>query len=216
MKLCILRTYLVASMILAPIVLNGCAVVGIGQRQPPRLVATLASVQDDYQQAALEAAGTEEAINELVVSEPIDLEQAYQAFAESVERIRQTGKRLITHADEMHFSGASYLVESGKAPTACVYPRLRQPEDAKAAEYGEYFNAIADEGWEVKRAFRAFEFDISQLKDTLSMSHKRNMVQGMTPIIRKAQADGESFRESLADALAAIERAKSVQSQAAQ
>ena len=216
MKFRKLRTYLVTSMILAAIVLNGCAVVGIGQRQPPRLVATLASVQDDYQQAALETAGTEEAINELVVSEPIDLEQAYQAFAESVDRIQQTGKRLITHADEMHFSGASYLVDSGKAPTACVYPRLRQPEDAKAAEYGEYFNAIADEGWEVKRAFRAFEFDISQLKDTLSMSRKRNMVQGMTPIIRKAQADGESFRESLADALAAIERAKLVQSQAAQ
>ena len=216
MKLCILRTYLVASMILAAILLNGCAVMEMAQPQPPRLVATLASVQDDYQQATLETAGTEEALNELVVSEPIDLEQAYQVFAESVDRIQQTGKRLITHADEMHFSGASYLVESGKAPTACLYPRLQQPDDAKAAEYGEYFNAISDEGWEVKRAFRAFEFDISQLKDTLSMSRKGNMVQGMTPIIRKAQADGESFRESLADALAAIERAKSVQAQAAQ
>jgi hypothetical protein len=211
-----IRAYLVASMVLAAILLNGCAVIESVQQPPPRLVATLASVQNDYQQAALETAGTEEAINELEVTEPIDLELAYQAFTESADRIRQTGERLITHADEMRFSGASYLVESGKAPTACVYPRLRQPEDAKTAEYGEYFNAIADEGWEVKRAFRAFEFDVSQLQETLSMSRNLNMVEGMTPIIRKAKADGESFRESLAEALAAIERAKSVQSQAAQ
>ncbi|HBG05674.1 MAG: hypothetical protein A2075_18860 [Geobacteraceae bacterium GWC2_58_44] len=203
----------------ATLLLNGCAIFGKGGPfrggEPPRLVATLQSVQEDYEEAALETAGIEEALSELDVSDVLDLEQAYQAFSESAERIQETGKRLIVHADEMHFSGASYLVESGKSPTACVYPRLREPEDSIAAEYGAYFNAIADKSWQVKRALRAYQFDVSQIRNYLSTNLTLGGVEAMAPVIRKAQVDGDSLEESLRQALAAIELAKVAKARAA-
>lgn len=203
---------LMSSLLAATVSLNGCALFGKGE--PTRMVATLQSVQDDYHEAILEIRGAEEALHELTVSEIADLEQAYRAFAESVERMEGAGSRLVTHADEMHFSGASYLVESGKPPTACPYPRLRQPEDAREAELGAYFNPLADEGWGVKRAYRAYQFDLTSLRDVLSTELTPRTIDAMAPIVRKAQADGVSLREALQRALAAAERAKTAAAQA--
>jgi len=207
------RASLIVTMLFATtVLLSGCTVFRAKDRSG--MVATLQSVQDDYKEAGLETEATLEALNELAVSDPVDLDQAYQAFSESVDRIQWTGQRLVVHADRMHFGGASYLVESGRSPTACVYPRPRLPEDTKAAELGDYFDAIADEGWFVKRAFRAFQFDITQIRDHLSNHLNPNGVAAMDQIIGKAQVDAESLKESLQQARAAIERAKSATEQA--
>lgn len=204
---------LISSLLLATMLLNGCAVFGRGE--PARMVATLQSVQDDYQETALGTKAVAESLNELVVTEVVDLAQAYRVFSERVDRIQATGRRLMVHADEMHFNGPSYLVESGVPPTACPYPRLREPGDVQAAQLGAYFDPIADESWEVKRAFRAYQFDVTRVRDALSANLTPRTVEAMSPIIRKAKLDGDSLREALRRALAAIEKAKTVMPQAA-
>jgi len=214
MKSATMRAFTLFSLLLASaVLLNGCAV--FGRSEPGRMVATLQSVQDDYSEAALDAKATEEALDELVVSEVADLEQAYRVFALRVSKMQTTGDRLITHGDEMHFSGPSYLVESNQSPTACLYPRQRLPEDTKAAELGRYFYAIADEGWEVKRTFRAYQSGLIRLRDVLSTNLAPITVVAMSPIIRKAKVDSDSLTAALNRALSAIQKAKAATAQAA-
>lgn len=196
-----------ASLLLVTMVLmTGCA--GFGKGEPVRMTATLQSVEDDLKMAEQETEATADALNELVVSDVADLEQAYGSFSDLVRGMQSTGERLMVHADEMRFQGAGYLVESEKSATACVYPRLRRPEDKTVADLGHYFDAIAQEGWDLKRAWRAYEFDISQIDDSISKKLTPKSVEAMTPFIRKAKVDHDSLKEALDQALAAIARAK--------
>lgn len=205
---------LLASMLMiSTLSLTGCAMFGRGE---PRMTATLQSVQDDFNQAELEAEETQDALIELEYSDIADLKQAFEAFSESADNLLWTGEHLIIHADEMHFQGDSYLVESEVSATACVYPRLRRPEDKTVADLGPYFDAIADQSWDVKRAWRAYQFDISQIEYSLSANLTPVKVQAITTIFQKAKVDGVSLKESLEQALANIEAAKAAKAAKAQ
>ena len=176
--------------------------------QDERLVATVQSVQDDLKLALMQSEATEEALNELLVTDVADLEQAYQEFSIAVARMQDTGNRLVTHADELRYGGPSYLVESGQTPTACVFPRLRVPQDSKQAQLGEHFDAVAAEAWKVKRAYRAFQFDISQINEVLYQNLTPRTLDTLRNIINKARVDGDSLQEALTRAQAVLERAK--------
>jgi len=203
-----------ASLLFATVIsLNGCASVTI--RQPVKTTATLQSVQDDYQLAKMQTEATNAALVELEVSPDPDLEQAYQTFSKSVERMQEIGERLVMHADAMQFTGAPYLVESEKTGAACVYPRLSTPENRRTAEIGDYFDPVAEKGWQVKRAYRAYQFDIGEIKNHLSGRLTPSGVQAIPQIMEKAKIDAESLQESLERAIAAIEGAKTAQAQEA-
>lgn len=185
-----------------------------GWAQEEGLVATVQSLQEDLKLAQLQSEATEEALQELALSDVADLWQAYLEFSTWVERMADTGGRLVAHADQLHYAGPSYLVESGQTPTACVFPRLRAPQDSKQAQLGEYFDSVAEETWSVKRAYRAFEFDITQIKGVFDKNLTPRSVDTLMQMIRKAQVDADSFQEALARAQSVLERAK-VASQAA-
>jgi hypothetical protein len=207
MKSNIGRIALLVTLIAATTLLSGgCAM--FGTHKPSTATATLQSVQDDYDLAELLTEDTEDALDELAVSPDVDLEQAYDAFSESAYRLQLAGRPLIRHADAMHYAGASYLVESEKTPDACEYPRAKKLEKKKPADVGAFFDAIAEESWEVKRAYRAYQFDIGAIRDSLSTRLTPAAVEGLDPIIRKAKIDGYSLRESLEQAMAQIELAK--------
>lgn len=209
------RNLAVAALLLsASALVQGCATVG-AQGEPSRMVATVASVENDYRLAKLQLPVTDQSLNDLYVADVKDLEQAYGEFAENVARIERTGDRIVTHADQMHYGGASYLVEAGLTPNACLYPRRRIAEDTKSVEFGEYFYPVADEGWEVKRAYRAYQFDISQIRNILAANLTPGSVYGLSPVIRKAMVDARSLDESLSRVIRAIETARSAQAAAA-
>lgn len=176
--------------------------------QDERMVATVQRVQDDLKLAQLQIVATIDALNELSVSDVADLEQAYQEFAVWVARMEDTGSRLVAHADEMRYSGPSYLVESGRTPTACAFPRLRVPQDSKEAQLGEHFDAVAAETWKAKRAYRAFQFDITQINEVLYQNLTPRTLDNLRNMVRKARVDAESLREALTRAQALLEKAK--------
>ena len=208
---------LIASMLIAAVVsLTGCASTKARMEQSKVATATLQSVQDDYEDAALLVEETEHALRELELAPDMDLGQAYLMFTESVDNMRLAGEDLIVHADAMHLRGASYLVESEQSGTACAYPRSRQPVNQRVAELGVFFSAISEEGWEVKRALRAYQFDLDQIQSSLSGYLTRSDVDVMQPIVEKAKVDSFSLKESLEQALAAIERAKAAKTRAGQ
>jgi len=60
----------------------------------------------------------------------------------------------------------------------------------------------------VKRAWRAFEFDINQLYETLDGALEPTLVNGLDQIRLKAQVDGDSLQEALHKALTALEQAQ--------
>ena len=191
--------------------LAGCSV--FANRQPAIVTTTLQSVQDDFTWAGLQIEVTQDALEELSSSTDADLKQAYYTFTKVAQDVQETGKRLIIHADEMHFQGPSYLVESEKSTKACVFPSLRKPGDLRTEEMGTYFDAIEEQAWEVKRAYRAFQFDLSQIQSYLSTNLTAKSVDTITPILSKAKVDADSLNYSLARALQAINTAKAAKSE---
>ena len=204
------HTSLLAAMLLAATVsLAGCSMFAKGE--PAGATATLQGVQDDYTQAELQTEVTQEALEELNSSPDADLQQAYDTFRKSAATMLETGQRLVTHADETHFSGPSYFVASEKSETACLPARLPKLKGTQPAEIGSYFDAIAADAWEVKRAYRAFQFDLSQIQSYLSTELTPKSIDTMSLIFLKAKVDGDSLNYSLEQVLKALERAKTAQ-----
>ena len=197
-----LATVLLVTMV----TLAGCTLFGRGQSAHP--TATLQSVQDDYTMAQMQTEATEDALDEISASADVDLQQAYDTFAKSAGSVLETGNRLVTHADEMHFRGAPYLVESEQSPTACVFPPLRKSEGQQIEETGSYFGTISAEAWEVKRAFRAFQFDLDQIRGYLSGNLTPKTIDIISPIMLKAKVDADSLKYALEQALSALEQAQ--------
>lgn len=202
---------LTAMFLATALYLAGCAT---PRNEQTKLPVTLQRAQQDYDQAIMRTEETEDTLNELTLAAEIDLKQAYDTFSRSADRMREAGKILVAHADAMHYRGAYYFVESGKSATACVYPRSGEPEDKGATELDSYFNAISEEGWEVKRAWRALQFDINQIQEYLFKYPTPKGIEAITFMIRKAKVDSDLLQASLEQALAALERAKTAKAQA--
>jgi uncharacterized protein YceK len=212
MRSCIRPTImLVTAMFAATVSLTGCAT--FSKKESATTTATLQRIQDDYHQAKLDAEATEDALIEVTVASDLELAQASRAFVVSAKRMQATGERLLTHADQMHFRGPSYIVESELSATACVFPRLQKKEGERPSELGTYFDAISEEGWEVKRAYQAYQFDLDQLKDHLMDNMTQTFIDSVTPILEKAKVDGDSLQYSLDQALVAIDKAKAAKAQ---
>jgi hypothetical protein len=200
------KLLLTSLLVVTSCISQGCAM--FGQAQSPLPTATLESVVDDYDFAQMQAQATQDALTELIVSPNADLQEAYHALDENIDRMLQAGDRLVEHADAMHFRGPAYFVESEQSATACLYPRQQAPEDRKVAELGVYFNAVAEQGWEVKRAYRDYQFDLNQIRCNLSGNLNPARLDTMSQLLRKASGDGDSLQDALDAALDAMSRAK--------
>ena len=215
MKSPICQFSLCAGLLLAAtFLLAGCASLGMGTTAPAS--ASLQSVEDDYRQAQLQTAATEEALDGLAVASDLDLKRAFNFFSGNRDKMEQIGSRLVRHADGMFLRGTYYFVESGKSMEACAFPRSGKNDDQQSINLGEDFNPISEAGGEVKRAFRAFQLDIEQLHDYLANNLTPAGIDSMDLILRKAKVDSDSLQETLKQALTALGHAKTNLVQGAQ
>jgi hypothetical protein len=198
---------LLASLLVASTVqLVGCS--ASHRALAPDATTSFQTLKSDYQQAQEQVEITDDALNELLLSPIVDLGQAYRTFSLSADWMLRLGDRLVTHADGMYYRGEPYLVEAQKSAAACVYPPVPKGAATKPVKGIPNFNELADQSWEVKQAYRAYEFDVSQIQEALSGTLTPVRVDALAPIFQKAQVDGESLEESLKLATAAVERAR--------
>jgi len=190
----------------AALLLAGCASIGMGPATPPS--ATLQTVEDDYRQAQLQTAATQDALDELVVSADLDLRQSFDYFSTNLAMMEQIGKRLVAHADGMFYRGTYYFVESGKSLEACAFPRSGRTDDQRSIDLGENFYVISEAGGAIKRGFRAFQFDIEQIQSYLAGNLSPTGIDTLEQMLRKAKVDSDSLQGTLRQAQTALERAK--------
>jgi hypothetical protein len=207
--------WLVTLFFVMALLLTGCASFGTGRTAGAGTSATLQNVQDDYQQALLQTAASEEALGGMTVAAEPDLKQTFGFFSTNRDKMEQIGSRLVTHADGMFFRGTYYFVESGKSLEACAFPRTARGVDQRSIDLGADFDAVSEAGGEVKRAYRAFQLDIEQIHDYLAANLTLSGVDSIELILRKAKVDGDSLQDSLRQALAALQHAKTTLAQGA-
>jgi len=204
---------LVTPLFAAAFLLAGCVSFGTGGTAGAGTSATLQSVDDDYHQALLQAAATEEALDGLVIATEPDLKQSFNFFTTNRDKMEQIGTRLVRHADGMFYRGTYYFVESGKSLEACAFPRTGRSDDQQSIDLGADFDAVSEMGGEVKRAFRAFQLDIEQIRDYLAANLTLSGVDSIDKILNKAKVDSDSLQDSLRQALAALQHAKTTLAQ---
>ncbi|WP_085812590.1 hypothetical protein [Geoanaerobacter pelophilus] len=170
--------------------------------------ASLQTVDADLEYAQLQADSTRKALDELVLSDPPDLGRAYREFTERATRMNLVGERLVRHADGLEYRGKSYLVEAEKSATECQYPRLSNTARTKPLELGAAFDPIAAAAISVRRAYRAFESDLSNIRSALSANTTTKGIETVDIFIRKAAVDEESLTRALGQARARVQDAK--------
>jgi hypothetical protein len=194
----------------AALIPAGCSWIGIGVHTSTGTgtSATLQGVTDDYQQAQTQTAATVEALEGLSIADLPDLKQAYGYFSANQHMMEQIGERLIRHADGMFFRGSYYFVESGRSLEACAFPRTGKTDDLRSVDLGEDFDALSGAGGEIKRAFRAFQFDIRQIREVLVNHLNLSTIDTIGFLTQKARVDSESLQNALRHALTTLEHAK--------
>lgn len=190
----------------AALMLAGC--VGTRAGRGSTGGATLQGVTDDYQQALRQTAATEEALLGIVFSPQPDLRQAFGFFSANQQMMEQIGGRLLQHADGMFYRGTFYFVESGRSLEACALPRTGRTDDLRVIDLGEDFDSVSEAGGEIKRAYRAFQFDIEKIHDYLANNLTPAGVDSIGQIFDKAQVDSASLEEALDHGVAALEQAR--------
>jgi hypothetical protein len=197
---------LTCKVVCAALLLAGCASLKPGRAATDS--ATVQGVADDYRQAQLQTEATEAALEGLAISPDQDLKQAFDYFTANLNLMEQAGKRLTTHANGMFYRGTYYFVESGKSLEACAFPRSGRTDDLRTVDLGKDFYVISEAGGEIKRAFRAYQFDIEQIHDFLANDLTPIGVDAMEQMLRKAKVDSDSLQQTLRRAVAALEQAK--------
>jgi len=197
----------------AALLLAGCASLGMRPAAPPG--ATIQTVEDDYRQAQLQVAATQDALDGMVVSADLDLRQSFDYFTSNLAMMEQIGKRLVAHADGMFYRGSYYFVESGKSLEACAFPRSGRTDNQRGVDLGESFYLVSESGGAVKRGFRAFQFDIEQIHDYLAGNLTPVGIDTLEQILRKAKVDSDSLEKTLRQAQTTLERAKTTLAQQA-
>ncbi|HJV34812.1 hypothetical protein [Geomonas sp.] len=200
--------------LLASFAVSGCA----HQAAPPEAAqlpehtATLQGIEEDYDRADLQVDSTQQALEDLYVSPVADLQQAADSFRRNARMMLALGDPLIRHGDGMHYQGPTYLVERRELPPACPVPGEPMVIGVGTANLGGYFEALADDAWEVKRAYRLYQFDIEQISGVLNSNIASGTVRpvtvkGLELMVRKARIDSEYLKEALEAADGAIEQA---------
>lgn len=200
-------------LLVSALIISGCA--GRKMKRRAEITASLQTVQSDIEYAQLKTRETREALNGVVLSHEADLWQAYETLSDRVNKMSGAGGRLIRHADGMYYRGSSYLVEPEASATECKYPRLSESSGTRPLELGDAFQPIAEESVHVKRAYRAFEFDMTAIRDSLSRDLTPRAVDTMTTMFRKAHVDSDSLKTALEEMLASVQEAKSAPQQGA-
>lgn len=201
--------------------LTGCAHQGTAPEAAIKLpdqTATIQGVQDDYDQAVSQVEATQEALQELYVSPVQDLQQAADSFRRNASMMLALGDALVRHADGMHLQGPAYLVERKEVPPSCPVPGAAMQMAFRPAQLDGYFETVSDLAWEVKRAYRAYEFDVEQVNTVLTpdvtpVKVTPAMVRGLELLIRKAEVDSAHLKEAIEEAEGAIDQATSAQAQ---
>jgi len=161
----------------------------------------------------LQTQAVEEALAGLVVAPNPDLGQAFDFFTTNATMMEDIGRRLITHADGMFYRGTYYFVETGKSLEACAIPRVGRMDEQRSIDLGKDFDAVSETGGEVKRAYRAFQFDIKTVRDALGYNLTPAGLESVDLVLHKAQVDSDSLQAALDNALRALDRAKSTLAQ---
>lgn len=195
---------LLSALLLALGSLAGCA--HTGESKAAGTSATIEKVQEDLSQAEFQTESTENALDELLTSPYPDLGLAFTAFDENRKRMEMIGVQLLQHADGMHYKGEAYLTGQGAQAPACPIP-AGSAGALQGAAKAEYFDAVAEEAWQVKRAYRAYQFDIEKLADYLGQQITPASVDNITWLIKKAKIDSESLTDALESAQGAIDAA---------
>lgn len=162
--------------------------------------ASLQTVEADLQYAQLQAASAGKALDDLVLADPPDLGRAYREFLDTAARMKLVGERLVRHADGMEYRGSNYLVEPEKSATECEYPRLSNTARTKPLELGEAFAPIAAAAISVRRAYRAFESDLSNIRSVLSTNPTTKGIETVDIFIKKSAVDEASLTRALEQA----------------
>ncbi|GFO66621.1 hypothetical protein GMLC_02000 [Geomonas limicola] len=184
----------------------GCAGTGASRNtSSPYGSATLQGISDDYLWALHQTQATEEALLGITLAAPPDLRQAFRFYLANAELMIQAGDHLLHHADGMFYRGTFYLVESGRSLEACALPRTGRNDEQRVIDLGDDFDRVSEAGGEIKRAYRAFQFDVVQLRDVLDNNLTLAMVDELDPIFEKAQVDSTSLQEALERGLGVLE-----------
>lgn len=195
-----------ALMLLFAVHTSGCA--GSGARThstSPYGSATLQGISDDYLWALHQTQATEEALLGVSLAPPPDLGQAFRFYQANAELMLQAGERLLRHADGMFYRGTFYLVESGRSLEACALPRTGRNDEQRVIDLGEDFDKVSEAGGEIKRAYRAFQFDVVKLREVLDHLLTPASVDTLQPIFEKAQVDSTGLQEALERGLGVLE-----------
>lgn len=197
----------VAVVAITTITVSGCARTRVRIHE----TASLQTLQGDLQYARQQTDQSVDALDEIEVAPPEDLEAAVRTLSGDVDALGTIGRRLIRHDNGLRSYGTTYIVEPEKSVTECRYPRLSESARTQPMQLGEAFGPIEESSRVVRHAYRAYYFDVTQIRDSLLRDTVPGRVETLDPIFRKARVDGESFKQALDRALSAIEAAKLTQ-----
>lgn len=191
--------------------LTGCATTGT--QLATKTTDSMANVEADYRQAALQIDATGMSLKELMNPGQADIQTAFQNYTRNVEKMESIGKQLDNHSQKMTVRGNEYFAEWEKQGSTYTNPQIRELSEQRRTELRALYSKIPETSIGVKGSMNDYLADIRDIQRYLSNDLTPDGVKTIKPIAEKAIKDGDALRETIRPVLAAIDHAKTEMAQ---
>jgi predicted phage-related endonuclease len=175
----------------------GCATTNLDRAE--KTTDAMDLVERDINRISVQLKETEASLDNLLNTKEIEMQAAFEAYQEDVDKIINLKKHLRQHADRMRKAGSTYFTEWEIEGETYANPELRDVSTKRRKELHEKFNQIADNSGKINRELDAYINHIKEVEDYLSKDLSPDALNAVTPTVKNIDVNGKLLKQSISD-----------------
>lgn len=198
---------LLASAVMAmTLVVSGCAMTGIDRSE--KAGSTMTDVEKNLNEMITQVDITNASLEELINPNQSNSKKAFKAYSKNVNKIEKQGENLIKQSEEMNALGKDYFEEWRKSGTGYDNSQIQALSEQRRADLTADFARISEASIGVRGSIKSYISNNKDIQTYLSNDLTPMGIQSISPVAKKAIADGEDIKIAIQPILSAIGNAK--------
>ncbi len=186
----------------------GCSTVSsvtkkTGIERAEKTTASMQTVETDIRQANLQIDLTKASLESLLKvgqmsnAQAADVKTAFDTFSENADKMKEVGKNLNSHIDEMNSQGNAYFTEWAKEGGTYTNPQIQKLSENRRAHLSNTFREMEMSAANVRPNLNSYMSDIEQVQKYLSNDLTPQGIAAIIPVARNVEKDGAKLKRSL-------------------
>lgn len=202
MKTIAMRVFVIPALL----IFYGCATTNLDRAE--KTTDAMDLVEKDINRISVQLKETEASLDNLLNTKEIEMQAAFEAYQEDVDKIINLKQHLRQHTDRMRKAGNTYFTEWEIEGETYANPELRDVSTKRRKELHDRFNQIAENSGKINRELDAYINHIKEVEDYLSKDLSPAALKAVMPTARNIDVNGNILKQSISEMQLALSTTK--------